>query len=173
MNNKKGVTLYNLIFPVWILLWFPSWLWLLIIPANYIIDRLVFTILGKQYKPELTNGFYRQNTWKLFLRGFGADFIGMLFMLIPVIILDNIFDGQTAVENFCYSIQYNPYSNPVAVIYILIAVALAGLLIYLFDKKALGKMGVFTEEQAKKIALFMAIFTAPYLYLLPPSLFYQ
>ena len=49
---------------------------------------------------------------------------------------------------------------------------MAGLMIYLFDRRALRKMGVFTEEQVKKIALYMAIFTAPYLYLLPPSLFY-
>ena len=172
MSSKKGVTLYNLIFPVWILLWFPSWLWLIIIPANYIIDRLIFTILGKHYKPELTNDFYRNNTWKLFLRGFGADFIGMLFLLVPTIILDTVFDSVSAVQNFTHDLQYNLYNNPLAVIYTLLAVALAGLLIFLFDRRALRKMGVFTEEQAKKIALFMAIFTAPYLYLLPPSLFY-
>lgn len=172
MNSKKGVTLYNLIFPVWILLWFPSWLWLIIIPANYIIDRLIFTILGKHYKPELTKDFYRNNTWKLFLRGFGADFIGMLFLLVPTIILGNIFDSGSVVGKFTHELQYNPYNNPVAVIYTLIAVALAGLMIYLFDRRALRKMGVFTEEQVKKITLYMAIFTAPYLYLLPPSLFY-
>ncbi len=170
--NKKGITLYNIIFPIWLLLWFPSWLWLIIIPLNYLVDRAVFTILAKKAKPELNTQFFRQNTWKLFLRGFGADFIGTLFLLIPTL-FDIIFDfSNKSFLDFNQALSYAPFSNPLALIYTIIAIAFAGFLIYKFDKKALLKMGVFGEAEAKKIALLLAIITAPYLYLLPGSLFY-
>ena len=38
-NNEK--VLYNVLFPIWLLIFFPSYLWLILIPANYLIDRIV------------------------------------------------------------------------------------------------------------------------------------
>ena len=85
-EKKKTVTLYNLLFPIWILVWLPTPLWLLIIPGNYLIDRLVFTISAKKQKPKLEKKFFRKHTWKLFLFGFLADFIGSILLLIPLLI---------------------------------------------------------------------------------------
>ena len=40
--NSKGVfRLHNVIFPIWLLVWIPSWLWLFLIPANLLVDGLV------------------------------------------------------------------------------------------------------------------------------------
>jgi hypothetical protein len=41
MRNKQSVTLYNVLFPVWLLVWIPSFLWILLIPLNFAIDYLV------------------------------------------------------------------------------------------------------------------------------------
>lgn len=41
MRKKQSVTLYNILFPIWMLVWIPSPLWLLLIPLNFIIDYLV------------------------------------------------------------------------------------------------------------------------------------
>ncbi|MBR6476842.1 MAG: hypothetical protein IKS85_00195 [Lachnospiraceae bacterium] len=279
MESRKTVTLYNLLFPIWILVWLPTPLWLLIIPGNYLIDRLVFTISAKKQKPKLEKKFFRKHTWKLFLFGFMADFIGSILLLIPLLIpvpdgvgkhynqsffgkfmnalqfnafsnpaallytlfaiavaglliipgnylidrlvftisakkqkpkLEKKFfrkhtwklflfgfladfigsilllipllipvpDGvgkhynQSFFGKFMNALQFNAFSNPAALLYTLFAIAVAGLLIYVFDKSVLMKTKEFEPEQAKKIAFLMAVITAPYLYLVPGQLFF-
>ena len=45
---KKGrVKLYNVLFPVWMLMMFPG-MWLIILPGNFIIDSLVLLITMKR-----------------------------------------------------------------------------------------------------------------------------
>ena len=41
MKRNKTIRLYNIILPIWLLVWWPSFLWLGLIPANYLIDFLV------------------------------------------------------------------------------------------------------------------------------------
>lgn len=41
MRHKQSITLYNILFPIWILVWIPSPLWLLLVPLNFAIDYLV------------------------------------------------------------------------------------------------------------------------------------
>ena len=175
-KKKKTVALYNLIFPIWCLVWLPTWLWLIMLLANYVIDRAVFTICGKKQNPELTKQFFRKHTWKLWLFGFLSDFIGSLLLLIPLLIppTEEIAKhyNQTYFGKFMNALQFNAFSNVGALFYTLFAVAVAGLLIYVFDKRVLFKTGQFTKQQANKIALFMAIFTAPYLYLIPSRWIY-
>lgn len=174
-KGKKAVTLYNLIFPIWALVWLPTWLWLLLIPANYCIDRLVFTVFGKKQNPELTNKFFRKHNWKLCLFGFLSDFIGALLLMIPLLIppTEAIAKNynQTVFGKFMNALQFNAFSYFPTLLYTLFAIAVAGFLIYLFDRKVILKTGEFTKQQADKIAFFMAVFTAPYLYLLPTRFF--
>ena len=176
--KKKQVKLYNIILPFWLILWFPSWIWLVIIPLNYIVDRLVFTIASKKQKPELDQKFFRKHTWKLYLIGFGSDFAGVSLLLLPNII-EYIFDTKEggmfdtdSYYKFSNALNYNCFMHPVALLITIAAIAISGLLIYIFDRAVIFKTGAFTKEQAKKIALFLALFTAPYLYLLPMQLFY-
>ena len=48
MTNKP-VKLYNAIFPIWILIIFPT-TWLIVLPANFVIDLLVMLITLKCMK---------------------------------------------------------------------------------------------------------------------------
>ena len=41
MRQKQSVTLYNILFPIWLLVWIPSPLWLLLVPLNFVIDYFV------------------------------------------------------------------------------------------------------------------------------------
>lgn len=42
-KRKKSVKLYNVLFPVWMLLLLPP-LWLVVIPGNFIIDSIVLLV---------------------------------------------------------------------------------------------------------------------------------
>ena len=77
--DHKGTRLYNILFPLWMLIFIPSWLWVLLIPLNYLIDRVVLRwSLGDL--PE-KGAFCRRHTWKICLAGFTSDFIGALLLL--------------------------------------------------------------------------------------------
>lgn len=43
MKPKKEIRLYNVILPIW-MLWIVPPLWLIILPANFIIDFTVFIL---------------------------------------------------------------------------------------------------------------------------------
>ena len=160
--NKKPVRLYNILLPVWMLVWWPSWLWLFLIPGNYLIDRLVFrwSLRGR----EDADALGRRHTWKLCLAGFFSDFTGaaLLFAVVAADVKDELTEA----------IAYNPFSHGGAFFIALLAVGIAGLLIFLLDRFILKKVGL-DPAQAKRSALFMALVTAPYLFLFPSGLLYR
>ena len=81
---KKNVTLYNALFPLWMILIFPQ-SWLIVIPGNFIIDSLVLLIAIKVLKIENIWKFYRSSILKVFSLGLVADFIGSIYILIFMI----------------------------------------------------------------------------------------
>ena len=58
---KKNVTLYNVIFPFWMLYLFPV-MWLVIIPSNFLIDSLVLIISMFALKIADKKQFYKSQT---------------------------------------------------------------------------------------------------------------
>lgn len=172
---KREAKFYNVFFPVWMVLLVPSPLWLLALPANYVIDRLVFTVSAKRQRPELPGRFFRRHTWKLWLIGLGADLVGILFLLLPVVAF-NLFEpfkGSEVCQEFVNWLCLYAIGDPWALGYTLLAILLAGYLIYVGDKAILRRTGELDATQAKKTAWHMAIFTAPYLYLLPAETFQE
>ena len=173
---KREAKFYNLIFPVWLILWFPPLIWLVLMPANYLVDRLVFTLSAKRQNPGLRWGFFAKHTWKLWLWGMVADLIGMLALLAPLVATwrreqDASPDDAPFSHEFISSLSYYVFANPWAFGYAVLVLAFVGLLIYLMDQRILRRTGGLTPEQAKKTALHMAIFTAPYLYFVPEGYF--
>ena len=85
--NKKEVKLYNILLPIWILVFWPSWLWLILIPANYLIDRLVLRwSLGEM--PD-KGAFCRKHTWKIgFAAGGDHCAVFVLFSVKAVVLSD-------------------------------------------------------------------------------------
>ena len=161
--EKKTLRLYNILLPVWMLVWWPSWLWLFLIPGNYLIDRIVFrrSLKGREDRDALC----RRHTWKLCLAGFASDFAGAAIMLFTVYATERS-------REFNYAIAYNPFSHWGALAVTVLSVALAGLLIFLLDRLILKKSGL-DEAQARRSGLWMAAVTAPYLFLFPSGLLYR
>ena len=74
--NRCGVRLYNMILPVW-LLWILPPVWLIILPANLLIDTAVlFCVLLAQGRRDKRRVMKRM-WWRIWLRGFAGDAAGV------------------------------------------------------------------------------------------------
>ncbi len=173
MKRKSNIKLYNLIFPIWLLWLFPI-TWLVVLPANFLIDTLVVIITMKVLKLSNMKQYYKKVIWKVWGFGFLADFIGTIAMFIPNIIDFNYNTdlGRWWYDNLSNAVSYHPYSSVYAVLWILLCVILTAFLIYFFNYRISFRKLDMEDTYKKKIALSIAAFTAPYLFFLPTSWFY-
>ena len=168
MRTRRRPAFYNVMFPLWMLIWFPSWLWLLLIPANYLIDRLVlWWSLGSA---EDRQRFCRQHTWRICLVGFASDFAGSLLLLGAYLLLSSSDSDWT--HDIIWGLGFNPFSSIVGLLVTVAAIALSGMCIYALDLRIIRKTGL-SEDQSRHSALMLAVLTAPYLFLIPSQLLYQ
>jgi hypothetical protein len=172
MKRNDDIKLYNILLPIWLLLFWPSLLWLFLIPANYLIDRVVLRwSLGSMPDKGL---FCRKHTWKICLAGFASDFAGAVILFAVFLCTGMAGDDSPAkdfLDDLGYGVGFNPFANAVGFLIVALSIAVAGLLIYLLDKMILKKAGL-DIEQAKKSAIRLALITAPYLYFVPSELLY-
>lgn len=82
--KNKDVKLYNVLFPFWMILLFPS-MWLIILPGNFIIDSLVLVISMYALKLSFKKEFYKKHILKIFSFGILSDVLGALYMLVLVL----------------------------------------------------------------------------------------
>ncbi|MCR4634583.1 MAG: hypothetical protein K5648_10720 [Erysipelotrichaceae bacterium] len=152
---KKETRLYNILFPVWMLVWLPSYLWIFLIPANYLIDRFVL----KKSLSTITDkdDFLKKHTWKICIAGFFSDLIGSLAMFGSLYVTEK--DNRLV-----NAISFDPFSDLRAFLFVSLMVFVSAVLIYFIDKKILLKAGL-EETQARRSALYLAVFTAPYMFL--------
>ena len=167
-NMNRSVRLYNLLFPIWLLVFLPTYLWLLLIPANYLIDGLVLWLFVKKIRP-LTYKETLRKTWKICTAGFAADLAGVLFLLLISYLKLNDWWWK----NLQYPVMWNPFSSILGLIATLIGIAISALLIYYLDKRILTKMDLIPQENVSRVALNLAVFTAPYLFLIPSTILYD
>jgi len=167
-NSDKR--LYNVIFPIWLLVFFPSYLWLILIPAYYLIDRIVLRwSLGDMSDKNL---FCRKNTWKICLAGFLGDFVGSIALFFASQLLSGLGGKRFSFLQMAgEGIMFDPFTNILAVLVVIAAIALSAVCIYKLDKSILGKTEL-DPEQIARAALRLVLFTAPYLYLVPSRWFY-
>lgn len=173
--NKKEFKLYNILLPIWILVFVPSWLWLILIPANYLIDRLVLHwSLGNMGDK---NAFCRKHTWKICIAGFFSDLCGAL-VLFGVFVIATIAGEGTQLSPLVpmldlieSGVASDPLDSIAAFLVVVVSVAVAGVAIFLIDRKILTKAGL-EAEQARRSAMWLAVLTAPYLYFVPSRLIY-
>ena len=172
MNSKREITVYNIMLPLWLLLFWPSPLWLFLIPANYVIDRLIlwWGLKGLEER----SAFCRKHTWEICLAGFLGDFIGVIILFCVSFLPEFIWEDLTEIsffEDLMYGVGFNPFSNLVSFLVVVLAIAVSGVVIYRMDKAILKRAGI-EENLAKAAALKLALITAPYLYLIPSSIMY-
>lgn len=158
--NKKGIKLYNLIFPVY-MLWLIPPVFFIFAALNFIIDSAVILITKKALKIENIFSKYKKVILKVWFFGFLADFVGALFLFGMSGLFENL---DIPIK---YSIDYNPFGNIYSLIITLLGILIAGFLIFVFNRKFSFKKVDITERQKFILSLVMAIATAPYLFLLP------
>jgi hypothetical protein len=170
--KKSNIKLYNVIFPIWLLWLFPI-TWIVILPANFVIDLLVVIVTLKFLKAENIKAIVKSIILKVWIFGFIADFIGTALMLLSSFIS---FDyntpfGQWWYDNITDAVCYNPYKSIYAVVWVTACAAITAMAIYLFNYKLVLKKTGLEESQKKKLALSLAIFTAPYTFFIPTAWF--
>ena len=168
MNKCTEIKLYNVLFPLWFLIWIPSYLWLLLIPLNYILDSIVTWYTIREL-PDAKH-FCLKHSWKICIAGFLSDLLGSAILLI-ITQLSYEFSSE-ALEKIADGITFNPFNNIASFMICMIAVVFSGALIYLIDRKILYKAQL-TLEQANKSAKWLALITAPYLFMIPSGLLYN
>lgn len=170
---RKKVKLYNIIFPIW-LLWLVPTTWIIVLPANFLIDLTVIILTLKYLKIHDIKQKVKPVIVKTWLYGFVADFIGTVFMSLSTFIDFDITTpfGKWWFENITNPVAYSPFSSPYAILWTAVCVLIAAVFIYRFNYKICFKKLDAEDSQKKKLALSLAVFTAPYLFFLPTSWFF-
>lgn len=144
---KSNGRLYNVIFPFWMILLFPSVVWMVLI-GNFAIDSAVLLLFAVCLKVAEKKPFYTKNILKVWLFGLLADLIGSgyMFLMMSVFSVGHMGD--------------EPYLTVPA---LLLSAAVIFVLNYT----------VTFRHCDKKIrlwaALTFAVVTAPYTFLIPTS----
>ena len=170
---KKEIKLYNVIFPIWMLILIPP-LWLVALPGNFIIDLLVLYISMKILKIENRKLNIKKAIWKSWIIGFAADFVGGFGMFL-VALIDVDYEtkfGKWWYDNLTNAVMYNPFSTLAGFLWATMCVVITSVIIYFVNKKWCLKKLEISDNEKKKIALAMAVFTAPFLFYLPTAWFY-
>ncbi|MDO5041260.1 MAG: hypothetical protein Q4D95_04130 [Peptoniphilus sp.] len=157
--QKKNYKLYNIIFPIWFLIALPP-IWLVTIPANFIIDSLVVFLGMKKLKIQKIKETYLKSIIKVVFFGFLSDILsGIALFIISMIVPDNfqgnIFDG----------VFYKPTKSIYSFAVVALTILFAAVMIYFFNKKFSFTKTDLTKEQVHKLSLYLSIFTAPYFFL--------
>jgi len=167
----KGIKLYNVIFPIWLLLFFPPVI-LVTIVGNFIIDSLVICLCYFAFKLSdnlALKTFYTGSIYKVWVFGFMSDLIGAAILFTTGILGDSL-----GIPYEIYSaINFDPFSNPVALAIIVFAMAVSALLIFLLNYKITFKKMIADRHKRLKLALSIAILTLPWTFLLPTKWFYR
>lgn len=158
--KTREMRLYNMILPVWLLWIFPQ-VWLVILPGNLLVDVLVvfFALLALKRKDK--GRLLKRLWWRVWLRGFAADAIGVAWLLLVLILYDAFR------MTWLGPVMYDPFAHPAAFLWTLAAVALSGVCIYFFDRKVLHETDGLTSREVHRIALSLAIVTAPWTFFIP------
>jgi len=118
------------------------------------------------------NLFCRKNTWKICLAGFLGDFVGSIALFFASQLLSGLGGKRFSFLQMAgEGIMFDPFTNILAVLVVIAAIALSAVCIYKLDKSILGKTEL-DPEQIARAALRLVLFTAPYLYLVPSRWFY-
>ena len=167
---KREIKLYNVLFPIWILYFFPQ-VWIVTVPGNLLIDCGLLLLTLAVLKHTEKRAVLKELWWKFWLLGFLADFIGAA-VLFGIWLLLSVLDlSGGAWSEIMMAYLANPFRSLPALLLTLAGVVLAGVCIYVFDKRAMRRCAPLTLREKRAVALVMAITTAPWTFLIPLYLY--
>ena len=152
-NLKKDEKLYNVLFPLWMLMLFPQ-MWLIVLPGNFIIDSAVLLLTLLILKVGEKKKRYKQHILKIYGFGLLADAVGAGLLLLTVWLL-GVSNSDLAADSPIITIP---------------AMIISAALIFVFNYFI-----TFKKEEKKlrlTLSLVFAIVTAPYTFLVPTTWLY-
>ena len=142
-------------------------MWLLLLPGNLLIDTEVLLCALLALRRPDKGRLMKRLWWRIWWRGFAADAAGVAWLLLALILWDmNVGRRRAFWQKWLGGVMGDPFSHPVAFLWTLAAVAIAGVCIYYLDKKPMRAAGL-TDREAHRAALALAIVTAPWAFLIP------
>lgn len=149
--------LYNVIFPVWALVLVSPLIWTIILPANFLIETIVLLVACVIFKLSNVKEVYKKSILKMFFCGLLSDLIGAVILIVG--------------SKCWYSnILYSPFASVSNIVYISICVIISSIFIYVFNYNFIFKNVDIKNKKRRQIALFVTIFTAPYLFFYPAKI---
>ncbi len=169
-EQTQQIKLYNIIFPIWLMIFFPPVILITLI-GNWIIDSAVLIGCYFLFKPNKEMNwllFYKQNIVKVWLFGLLSDLIGAVILFACVGLQDFLGISNEVING----ISFDPFSSFLALTLILVSMLISGLLILLFNFNFTFRDSIKDELTRWKTAAFIAIITLPWTFLLPTKLFF-
>ena len=165
--------LYNVFFPLWALILFPMF-WIVSIPFNFVVDSIVLLIgLKLVSKGQLWKN-YSMSILKVWICGYIADMIGSGLMFLSTMfgfkLTGNI---GISIRHIVDNVMESPLKIPETFIFVTVFVVLVAILIYFLNYKFCLRKTDLDQAQKKKVSILMAVLTAPYLFYLPTTTFYN
>jgi len=182
-RRAEGTKLYSVQFPLWMLVFVPS-TWAYMLPISFVINSVVLlvtlTLLARRrgdtgYRPW---GDWLRTVFLTWIANVISHIIAGGFLLFwgmgPSLLLGetNTFGGWWG-ANVAEPMTENPFESIFAVAFALLAIGLAGLLVYFFNKNmSLRLTKSLDVPEIKRTALVLAVTTAPWFMLLPSKWFW-
>ena len=151
---KKDVRLFNVLFPIWLFYLWPTFLWLLILPLNFIVDSLAIWLSAKHQQFPAPGALWRRSILPTWVIGFASDLLGAAVIYPIFILLAEITD-------------LNLIAFPATTLVSIPGVIVAGFAIYWLNRLLTFRKSGLEPAQIHKLCLHLAIFTAPYTFLIP------
>lgn len=171
---KKEIKLNNVIFPIWMMWLFPP-IALLALVGNFVIDSIVILVAFAIFKVVKSTGLsigqlYKKSILKVWFFGFLADIVGAIMLFVVMLILEV---GINRADDIINGICYNPFTNIIGFFIVAAAVALAVVLIWIFNYYIVFDKLIEDSKIRLKVALTIAIVTMPWTYLIPTQWLYS
>lgn len=161
---KKPLRLYNVMFPIYMLFLLTPLLapgvWLLVLLVNFAVDSMVVLLAARCCRCGPVTRIWKKSILRVWLLGFVADLAGAALITAMCYVLELL--GVRIL--FCWYAE---------LAIALPGVAFAGWLIYIMDKKWAFQKAEVEGGPLQRLALALAIFTAPYTMLIPTALLYR
>lgn len=152
MNHTK---LYNVIFPLWIIIFVPPYAFIPLV-GNLLINGIVIYAMLRIHRIDVQKQFFVQRVLATWGFGFLADIAGAVLLYFCSEMLD---------------VGVLIWSNPKDFLVYLGAVLFTGYLIYLFNRWLFSRHPL-TAPFAYKIGCAMGSITAPWMFMIPPQWFH-
>ncbi len=178
LNNKNDVKLYNMILPPFMIFMFSPLLWLISLGGNFIIDSLVMLTVILIICKKLDFNVYKKTILRVWLLGFFADFLGLLYLFTVTMSFSNYYNynGTGLFYEICNgandALNHSHFDSTWGVIIVASGILVSAIFIFLLDYFFAFRQTKFTKKQRLISALSFAILTAPYTFLLPKEIFY-